>query len=60
MLARMKLDSARMELLAAFFETYLKLNRRHMQVPGSQVWSRFCPPGISTPVYAGQEKVHGK
>ncbi|WP_041432516.1 hypothetical protein [Syntrophothermus lipocalidus] len=27
MLARMKLDPARMELLAAFFETYLKLNR---------------------------------
>ncbi|MGB9805023.1 MAG: DUF4351 domain-containing protein, partial [Desulfofundulus sp.] len=27
MLARMKLDPARMELLAVFFETYLKLNR---------------------------------
>ncbi len=27
MLARMKVDPARMELLAAFFETYLKLNR---------------------------------
>ncbi|HHW44627.1 transposase [Desulfofundulus thermobenzoicus] len=27
MLARMKLDPARMELLAGFFETYLKLNR---------------------------------
>ncbi|HHW39694.1 MAG TPA: transposase, partial [Syntrophomonadaceae bacterium] len=27
MLARMKLDPARMELLAAFFEAYLKLNR---------------------------------
>ena len=27
MLARMKLDPARMELLAAFFETYLKLDR---------------------------------
>lgn len=32
MLARMKLDSARMELLGGFFETYLKLNREEEEL----------------------------